>query len=165
LIVGITGHRVLPDPALWGWVKQELTQFLCRLDPPLVGITSLAIGADQLFAKIILELGGKIIAIIPFADYERTFEDEADLRNYLSLKAAAIRVETLGPFTSDNDAYGQAGKRVTDLCELLIAVWDGEPAQGPGGTGDIVKYAISRQKPFVQFNPLTREILFQREPV
>jgi hypothetical protein len=31
--------------------------------------------------------------------------------------------------------------------DRLLAVWDGKPAQGLGGTGDIVAYAKSRGLP------------------
>jgi hypothetical protein len=34
-----------------------------------------------------------------------------------------------------------AGAIVADRCERLIAVWDGRPALGLGGTGDVVRYA------------------------
>ena len=34
-----------------------------------------------------------------------------------------------------------AGKSIVDSCEMLIAIWDGKPARGLGGTGDVVRYA------------------------
>ena len=48
---------------------------------PLIGVTSLAIGADQLFADAVLQLGGELEAVIPFAEYDRTFDNSSDLRN------------------------------------------------------------------------------------
>jgi len=38
---------------------------------------------------------------------------------------------------------------VVDNCDVLIAVWDGEGAQGQGGTGEIVARARSQGKPVV----------------
>lgn len=38
----------------------------------------------------------------------------------------------------------EAGRRVVNLSDLLIAVWDGEVAKGKGGTVDIVCYARER---------------------
>ena len=45
---------------------------------------------------------------------------------------------------------------VADRCDLLIAVWDGQPAQGLGGTGDVVRYAreIGREVLVVWPDPL-----------
>jgi len=44
--------------------------------------------------------------------------------------------------------------RVVDLADLLIAVWDGKPARGPGGTADVVAYAASAGKPYVWLDPI-----------
>jgi hypothetical protein len=34
-----------------------------------------------------------------------------------------------------------------DRSDVLLAVWDGQPARGPGGTGDVVAYARARGTP------------------
>ncbi len=39
-----------------------------------------------------------------------------------------------------------AGRAVADRSDLLLAVWDGAPAAGLGGTADIVRYAEERGK-------------------
>jgi hypothetical protein len=43
--------------------------------------------------------------------------------------------------TPTEAAYFAAGKLIVNRCDLLLAVWDGQPAGGLGGTGDIVGYA------------------------
>jgi hypothetical protein len=81
--------------------------------------------------------------IIPAVDYESTFVDAVDLRNYEEFVAQAARVETC-PFTDPSEsAFLYAGRRVVDRCDTLIAIWDGAPARGRGGTADIVSYARS----------------------
>ncbi len=154
LTVGITGHRKLDDPAGWNWVRRELTALLGEI-APLTGVTSLAIGADQLFAEVVLELKGDLEAVIPFPEYERTFTNETDLTRYRLLKAASKRVEILADGATQDEAYLAAGRRVTDLSDLLVAVWDGQPARGLGGTADVVDYAAGIGKRFVQFNPVS----------
>jgi hypothetical protein len=156
LTVGITGHRKLDDPAGWIWVRRELTALLEDAGP-LIGVTSLAIGADQLFAEVVLEMKGDLEAVIPFPDYERTFANEADLMRFRLLKAASKRVEILPDGATQDEAYLNAGRRVTDLSDLLVAVWDGEPARGLGGTADVVRYATGMGKRVVQLNPRGRE--------
>jgi hypothetical protein len=162
LSVGVTGHRELGDIEAWVWVRAELYGFLAGLKRPLLGVTSLAIGADQIFAEIVLSLGGQIEAIIPFADYERTFRNEAELGKYEELKSLCVHVETLAPFPTEEEAFLSAGKTVVDRSDLLVAVWDGEPAHGRGGTGDIVDYALTRQKQLVNINPIAQKVVIGR---
>jgi hypothetical protein len=40
-----------------------------------------------------------------------------------------------------------AGRRLVDDADEIIAVWDGKPARGYAGTADVVRYAISRGRP------------------
>lgn len=155
--VGITGHRRLKEPAGWGWVRRELDRRLPSLTPPLIGITSLAVGADQLFANAILRLGGSLEIVIPFAGYESTFSEEGDRQEYLRLLQRALKKEVLEKYGSDEEAYLASGKRVVDRSELLIAVWDGMTAVGLGGTGDVVSYALQQRKKIIHLNPVTQE--------
>src|SRR5215470_7743215 len=90
--VGITGHQRLEDPQRWSWVAGVMREELARMAPPLVGVTSLAMGADQLLAQLILERGGTIQAVLTFADIERSFAPE-DISTYRQLaRQATIRV-------------------------------------------------------------------------
>jgi hypothetical protein len=58
----------------------------------------------------------------------------------------------------DSQAFLQAGKWIVDEVDHLMAVWDGEPAEGTGGTGDIVRYAIERRVPLSVIDPISRAI-------
>ena len=40
-----------------------------------------------------------------------------------------------------------ASRLMVDAADELFAVWDGQPARGHGGTGDVVAYARERGKP------------------
>jgi hypothetical protein len=51
------------------------------------------------------------------------------------------------------DAYLAAGKHIVDRAGLLVALWNGKPAAGKGGTGDIVAYARSQGRPVVHVHP------------
>ena len=156
--IGITGHQRLDDASRWGWVEESMRKALSQYSTSIVGMSSLAVGADQLFARIVLELGGAVHAIIPFAGIERSFSSSEDLQRYRDLVADAT-IETLNTPGSDQDAYLAAGFRVVDLSSLLIAVWDGLPAKGKGGTADVVDYASSKKVPIVHINPTTCRVL------
>jgi hypothetical protein len=154
--IGITGHQRLPDPAAWPWVEQEMNQFLGAAPKPLVGISSLAAGADQLFAKSVLQHGGTLEVVIPFAAYDATFVTDRDREEFKRLLRRCARSETLEKCGTDEQAYFAAGKRVIDLSDLVVAVWDGEPARGLGGTADAVKYGSQQRKIIVHLNPITK---------
>ncbi|MGA9993895.1 MAG: hypothetical protein WBP93_00710 [Pyrinomonadaceae bacterium] len=156
--IGITGHQRLKEPARWGWVKQELDRLLSSLTPPLIGITSLAVGADQLFANAVLQHGGSLEILIPFVGYESTFSEERDRQEYIRLLRHALKHEVLEKYGSDEEAYLASGKRMVDQSELLVAVWDGMPAAGLGGTGDVVSYAVQQRERIIHLNPLTQEV-------
>ena len=154
--VGITGHQRLENPGDWPWVEQALRTELAKLPPPLLGLTSLAIGADQMFARVVLERGGKILAVLPFKDIERTFPPEF-LPGYRKLVARAV-VETLDTPGADSDAYLAAGRRVVDTSDVMLAVWDGKPQESRGGTADIISYATARGVVVIHINPEARSI-------
>jgi hypothetical protein len=151
--IGVTGHQKLGSSRLWSWVKDSLRAQLRRLEPPLLGITSLAVGADQLFANAILDLGGELVVVIPFSNYERTFKAAADLKRYEIVVARAKFVETLARQTSDEQSYMAAGIRIVELSDIIFAVWNGKEAQGFGGTGDVVRYAQRKGRRIVHINP------------
>jgi hypothetical protein len=162
--IGITGHQRLSDPSGWDWVKSEMLALVQASPRPLIAVSSLAVGADQLFAQIVLQDGGTLEAIIPFEDYENTLTAGADKSSYRSLLNSSSKVEFLPKSHSDEESYLNAGKRVVDLCELLVAVWDGKPAAGLGGTGDVVNYAQQIQRKVVHLNPSTRKVVEAVDP-
>lgn len=162
--IGITGHQRLSDPSGWDWVKSEMLALVMASPRPLIGVSSLGVGADQLFAEIVLQNGGTLEAVIPFEGYEKTFTDDVDKDSYRSLLGRSSRVEVLERTYSDEEAYLRAGTRVVDLCELLIAVWDGKPVAGLGGTGDIVNYALESNRNLIHLNPTSRKIVETVEP-
>jgi hypothetical protein len=143
VLVGITGHQRLDRPEGWHEVERRLRDLLVGLKLPLIGISSLAAGADQLFAELILELGGELSVILPFRGYDRTFQDPIARGTYQRLLKQATRLETLDCRGSDEDCFLAAGQRLVNESDLLVAVWDGRPSLGKGGTADIVEYATS----------------------
>jgi hypothetical protein len=144
-VVGVTGHQNMPAVAR-DFAAARIRELLGDLGAGLVGVSSLAAGADQIFARIILELGGELHAVIPSADYEKTFDDDG-ARNFRTLLAQARQCDIL-PFPEPSEsAFMAAGRAIVDKVDWLCAVWDGAPARGIGGTSDAVQYARSKAKP------------------
>jgi uncharacterized phage-like protein YoqJ len=160
--IGITGHQKLDDLKRWDWVEQELVaileKFLEETNYNITGISSLAIGADQLFAKLILKFNCKLHVVIPFADYDKKF-DESGLHNYNNLLNQATTNEILSASSTEEESYFAAGKRVVELSDVVVAVWNGEKAAGLGGTGDAVEYAKKLGKKIIHINPNTKKVI------
>ena len=138
--LGVTGHQTLP-PRTREFVVAAVQGILRQVEPPLDVITSLAAGADQLVASELLRIGGRLHVIVPCRGYERTFAAEEDLAAFRSLLERAHDVTRLDHAEPSEEAFLAAGESVVNNCEMVIAVWDGEPARGRGGTADIVRYA------------------------
>jgi hypothetical protein len=157
-VVGFTGHQNIPPEAI-EYVKEHLRSELKACDPrALVGMCSLADGADQLFAQLILDAGGGLNVVIPSSGYETTF-DTLGLLRYHQLLSHSFKTETLNWPEPSEDAFLAAGRLVADRSDVLIAVWDGLEAQGKGGTADIVRYAQMNGKKTIIIWPkgVTRE--------
>jgi hypothetical protein len=121
-------------------------------------VSSLAVGADQLFAEVVIRLGGSIISVLPFPGYGDGFGRGPDRKKFDQLIGKSIDVEHLVRSGSDEESYMAAGERVVQLSDLLVAVWNGLPAAGLGGTADVVAYARKRGTPVVHVNPADRTL-------
>ena len=76
----------------------------------------------------------------------------ASQREYRELIARANRVVELPGVrdgVGDGEAYAAANQVMLDHADLLLTVWDGEPARGLGGTAEIVAQVQARGKPVV----------------
>jgi hypothetical protein len=142
---GVTGHQILPqrivDRAVEHW-RQVLPA-----GAELHGVSSLAEGADQLFAAHVLAAGGVLDAIVPCEDYASSLVTDDGRARLAELREAAGTVITLPYPEPSEQAFLAAGQAVVDRCDHLFAIWDGQPARGVGGTADIVSYAQARGCP------------------
>jgi hypothetical protein len=145
-MVGMTGHQGLPTPVA-ELVTAELRDTLSGYTSNLVGVTMLGPGADQLFARLVLELGGALYVVVPAAEYRDGFEDSEAQAGYDELYARASYFEALEHTESTEQAHMEGGQVVVDRSSVLLAVWDGEPSRGLGGTADVVAYARQRGIP------------------
>ncbi len=144
--VGITGHsNISPDSA--PVIADALRATLADTERPLVGISCLARGADQLFAAVVLELGGILEVILPAADYRENKVKPANREQFENLIGKANKVHVMPFGTSNREAYEAANENLLGAAELLVAVWDGAPPDGKGGTGDTVRIARERNMP------------------
>jgi hypothetical protein len=156
--VGVTGHRVFDGiEAALPRVHEGFRRILALAGNEADGasvrlevLSALAEGADRLAVREAFALPGTtLIAVLPFSveDYARDFETEESRREFAELLARARAVEVMSPAPTREAAYTSQGCWIADHCDALVAVWDGMPSRGHGGTAEIVAYAADRATP------------------
>jgi len=166
LAVGVTGHRLeaIP-PEMRAGVEARIAETLEAIEveakalhqrerqlfapvPPIFTLVSpLAEGADQMAAQAALARGWRLQVILPFdrASYVADFNDDESRDRFHDLVAnASCTLELPGEPNNPLEAYVMAGRGTVAHCDILIAVWDGLPPRGRGGTAEIVDLAIQR---------------------
>ncbi|HUG09816.1 MAG TPA: hypothetical protein VMM36_02325, partial [Opitutaceae bacterium] len=141
-IVGFTGHRKLVDSAI---TEKCIALVLASLREGSTGewlaTSSAAQGGDLIFARQVIAAGIAWEAVLPLApaDFQKDFSPEG-WREVEALLAQAKTVRVVSSFGSRDEAYLDCGIETVNTCDVLIAVWDGEPARGRGGTADVVAF-------------------------
>lgn len=171
LAVGVTGHRpnLLPDSshdtvaetiaeilsamrdAMTAIRDEEATVFSDQ-EPCLSLISNLAEGTDRIASETALSVGLDLEVVLPFsADlYEQDFESGESVQSFRDLIGRASRVLALPGDRNDAPrAYEMAGRTMLDHSALLIAVWNGKPAAGRGGTQTVIADATRRGIPVI----------------
>ena len=162
--VGVTGHRNIDDEAEVGRRLVAAVRSV-RGDAPTTDVeiwSSLAEGADTLVAELVPDEAGGLVAVLPLAadDYRDDFSSAEAREQFDRLLALAHRIDIVGPDEGGtrNSAYERAGRTVVACCDVLLALWDGEPSRGRGGTAQMVDEARQRGRnvvviPVARTNP------------
>jgi hypothetical protein len=136
--IAVTGHMDLTDASVL-LVHDALRETLRPYADNLTGVSCIAKGSDSVFADVVLELGGRLVAIIPSKDYRqnKVKPDHEDTFDRLSADAAEVVI--LDHETANRSAYEDANRTMLKRADRLVAVWNGEPPSGKGGgTADTV---------------------------
>jgi hypothetical protein len=129
--------------------------------PAIALVSSLAEGSDRIAAKAALARSMPLDVVLPCrqARYEVSFSDDGSRQEFKALldAARATLVLPLPDHGTEEDslaaAYENAGLTVLAQSDILIAVWDGLPALGRGGTAEIVDEAARQGTPIVVIDP------------
>lgn len=125
------------------------TQAQLRLHTPL------ASGADQIAAICARSSGYFVRALLPFeaSEYRKDFADGDELDTFEQALAAADEIVALPGQRSDvESAYLLVGTTLVRTADVLIAIWDGEPGRGPGGTANVVELALKNSTPVIHLH-------------
>lgn len=156
IVVGVTGHRDLVDGEVAA-LERRVAAFFVELqadfpDTPVRVMTALAEGADRLVAKVAIEAGLQVQAVLPMPaeDYMQDFESSASRDEFTAL-CRQSEVLTLPVTTTAADewrqkghardvCYANAGMYISAHCHILLAIWDGVQSEGVGGTSQVVYF-------------------------
>ncbi len=161
LRIGVAGHRMnrlsaenareleAPIRAVISDLQHDSREKFA--DPRIV--TSLAEGADRIVAREAVARHMLETVVLPFPRqrFEQDFSSEASRLEFRELlKAAELVIEPpSGAAIDSGDGYQQASAIVIACADVLIAVWDGEPGRGPGGTAHTIDTALVREIPVI----------------
>ena len=171
LTVGVTGHRLgaLADARVAA-IRDEIALALDTIEreamalfkregtlfapsPPILTLVSpLADGADQMAAEAGLARAWRLQAVLPFerATYARDFPEPGAAERLAGLiENSDCVLELPGDPDDDAEAYMAAGRATIAHCDVLIAVWDGRPPRGRGGTAEVVHLAVAQGTPVI----------------
>lgn len=159
-VIGVTGHRYLP-PDLVPGLEAGIRAFyeVAKQQHGVKGITvlsSLAEGADQICAKLALDVGLRLVVPLPLPalEYRKDFTGTAaaEFDCLLSLADDVFVVDAQEPLPGNLQRgfyYRQAGIYLARWCDVLLAVWNGIQLDSPDGAGtwETIKLAKRFEKP------------------
>lgn len=173
LRIAVTGHRLnqLPEPSR-PLLRSQISDCLRQVCLTVAGgetitpvlISALAEGADRYAADAALALGWRLESPLPFLveRYEKDFEDAqsiAEFRRYLqaSAKVTPIDGEALVAAGKGGAApYAAVGEALLRGAHVVLAVWNGAPKRGPGGTAEVVENALAQGTAVIWLHPDAR---------
>lgn len=152
--VGVTGHRNFSNPeGVALAVDEALEKIIISFGgSSLTVISPLAEGADRLVAERAMEnYMARLIVPLPLEidDYLKDFSSETSKQAFRQLLQKAISIIDLPSQDIRAASYLSAGMYTLEHCDVLLAIWDGQPARGIGGTGQIFAEAREQGKPLV----------------
>lgn len=150
IIFGITGHRdIAEDDAahVREHVKCLLTDYQSRFpQSPIIFISPLAEGVDQIAAEAALEVAGvRLAAMLPMPkkEYVKDFATAKTRASFAKLLANASWVHVTGFDISNRDKlYRDCGRKVASLSHILIVAWNRFDNKKIGGSADTVRFKL-----------------------
>lgn len=159
-VIGFSGHRQLANPEqIAKSIRTALEEFRKAAPGEWLALSSVAAGSDILFVRESMRAALPWQAVLPLAPTKfREDFSPAEWREAEALMAEAEQVRILSDADGRNDAYLDAGLETVHESDVLLAVWDGAPSRGKGGTADVIGYARELGHPIVIIDAISGEI-------
>ncbi len=153
--IGVVGHRYLANTDTTAFVAESCLAILRQLQTEhehLVALSALAEGADTLFAEAAIALNIRLEIVRPFEEYAIDFTAPSAKQRYERLRSIACSETQLAHSGRSDEAYLAGMHWIVDNSSLLVAVWDGSPAKGSGGTNDAIERAVLMKCDWIHLN-------------
>ena len=162
--VGVTGHKDVDSDGRLAEVPGRIRRLVPDSDATrvLLGATSaLAEGADRLVVEELFAYAedrgeeARLEVVLPF-ERERYVElqhfsdaAEAEFVAWLDRATSIVELAGSGKTETQDASYEAAGRYLVNRSDVLVALWDGEPSRGRGGTAETLLYAAGLGKPCI----------------
>jgi hypothetical protein len=174
LTIGVVGHRAIAESDVARirlQIREIITTYqLQSPSTPIILLSALAEGADQLAAEVALDISGVfVVAVLPMPseEYARDFHTEEKLRKYRTLLKSVYRVVEAQDFYGQIEvnfgvpaleehswktahgrdiAYRDCGRFISQQSHMLIALWDGNASTLTAGTVDTISHRLNSSK-------------------
>lgn len=159
LLLGVTGHRdIHPDDigvardVAQGLIVQLRTRYP---HTPLVVLSALAEGSDQLVAHVAQANGAQVVCLLPMLvdAYRLTLSTDCARTEFDRLLSCSslfvLEGEEAASYSTQDSGsldghFTALGKALATFSHILLALWDGVPRDAPpGGTGDTVRMRLA----------------------
>lgn len=153
-VLAVTGHR--PDKfddgyeersPMKDWVKRELKKVIVKYKPDYC-ISGMALGVDQWFAEVCVEMNMPFRAYVPFEGQESIWPADSRM-HYIELLSKAHKVVMCSSPGYEVWKMHRRNHLMVDDSTALAAVFDGSL----GGTAECFKYAQSEKTKIFRINP------------
>lgn len=165
-LIGFSGHRSgFSETEVHASLVSILTDLQRRataIGGQIELYTSIAEGTDTLCVEVASELGIPVHILLPLPEneFQKDFSSPATWeRSKKQLEQASVTpgnnsVRMIEGQHSRPECYFDQGVSMLEVVDMLIAVWNEQPAKGLGGTAQMVSQAHAIGTPVIQINPL-----------
>jgi len=152
LVVAVTGHRdphATAVPLLVAAVR-EVFESLRRQFPhsPVIALSGMADGADRVAAAAALAAGAVLVAVLPRPReaYRRELSSDqsrGEFDRMISQAACVIDLPATPADAHDSAPYVALANFLSLHAHAVVAMWDGRPGAGPGGTEHVARMCLN----------------------
>ena len=157
-IIAFAGHRELANESgirdVLRLVLRDLKERIAKQGGQAELYSSIAAGADVLCVEVARDLKLPVHLILPLdeSEFAKDFkppEWERSVRQIEATRTSCGTVRIANAARTRPACYFDTGAQMLEACDVLVAVWDGQPSNGIGGTAEIVELARLLNRPLV----------------
>jgi len=170
MVLGITGHRPnklggYNDATNRSTAIKAVLRMLYAQGQPNCAVSGMALGVDQWAAEVALEMGIKVLALIPCAGQDAMWPEEskkkyAELLARIAQANGSVEYVSTQSYKPELQQMQKRNQAIVDYSTHIFAVWD----RSWGGTGSCVRLAKKASRPITILHPTTMGLVTLEPP-